>query len=73
MVTNETRLLYCQLMAHHHLSQKLGRPAAAFARGLSHIIPPQLLRLFTAAEFNELVGGGGSGEIDVADLKRHVK
>lgn len=77
-MTNDTRLLYCHLMSHYHLGTKLGRPAAAFARGLAQMVPLPLLRLFNALEFNELIGGcslegGKSGGIDIEDMKRHAK
>lgn len=36
------------------------------------IIPAAWLRLFSPAEFNQLLGGGESGGVDVADLEAHT-
>ena len=35
------------------------------------VIPGSWLRLFDPREVNQLVGGGASGDIDVADLQQH--
>ncbi|GFR45588.1 hypothetical protein Agub_g6983 [Astrephomene gubernaculifera] len=56
-VTNDSRLLYCHLLADWHLTGKLGTTAAAFARGLFAVIPQASLRLFNPREFNQLLSG----------------
>ena len=43
-VTADNRLLYCHLLADWHLNVRLGRAAEAFARGLSHLVPPGAFR-----------------------------
>ena len=43
-VANDSRLLYCHLLANWHLSTRLGRPAEAFAHGLAQMIPLTALR-----------------------------
>ncbi|KAG2440299.1 hypothetical protein HXX76_004410 [Chlamydomonas incerta] len=80
-VTNDSRLLYCHLLADWHLNGKLGPPAAAFARGLFNLIPQASLRLFNPREFNQLLsgaaadgpGGAGLAALDVADMRRYAK
>ncbi|GIL45377.1 hypothetical protein Vafri_2627 [Volvox africanus] len=80
-VTNESRLLYCHLLADWHLNGKLGPPTAAFARGLFSLIPQASLRLFNPREFNQLLsgatadgpGGGGAAPLDVADMRRWTR
>ncbi|GIL94061.1 hypothetical protein Vretimale_394 [Volvox reticuliferus] len=80
-VTNESRLLYCHLLADWHLNGKLGAPTAAFARGLFSLIPQASLRLFNPREFNQLLSGatadgpGGSGAmpLDVGDMRRWAR
>eukprot|EP00198_Chlamydomonas_reinhardtii_P008168 XP_001697505.1 ubiquitin-protein ligase [Chlamydomonas reinhardtii] len=80
-VTNDSRLLYCHLLADWHLNGKLGPPAAAFARGLFNLIPQASLRLFNPREFNQLLsgaaadgpGGAGVAALDVADMRRYAK
>ncbi|EFJ40292.1 hypothetical protein VOLCADRAFT_99935 [Volvox carteri f. nagariensis] len=48
-VTNESRLLYCHLLADWHLNGKLGAPTAAFTRGLLSLIPQGCTAQYTAA------------------------
>lgn len=36
------------------------------------VIPPAWLRIFSAPEINQLLAGGESGGIDVADMKAHT-
>lgn len=38
----------------------------------SQIIPPHWLRMFSAGEINQLLGGGKGGDWDVDDLARHT-
>ncbi|PNH11212.1 E3 ubiquitin-protein ligase [Tetrabaena socialis] len=80
-VTNDSRLLYCHLLADWHLNGKLGPPATAFARGLFNLIPQASLRLFNPREFNQLLsgaaaegpGGGGAAALDVSDMRRWAR
>lgn len=75
-MTNESRALYCHLLADHHLNRRLGRPAAAFAAGAARVLPLPALRLFSPAEFNLLLGGGGGADgsgFDVEDLRAHTE
>ncbi|KAI8470743.1 MAG: hypothetical protein J3K34DRAFT_419724 [Monoraphidium minutum] len=71
-VTNANRTLYCHLLADFHLNRRLGRPAAAFAAGMSRVLPLAALRLFSPAEFNQLLSGGAGGGVDVDDLRAHT-
>jgi hypothetical protein len=49
--------------------RRLGRPAAAFAAGMSRVLPLPALRLFSPAEFNQLLSGGLGGGVDVEDWR----
>lgn len=48
---------------------RLGSPAAAFASGMSRVLPLAALRLFSPAEFNQLLSGGTEGGLDMEDLR----
>ncbi|CAK7204375.1 ubiquitin-protein ligase (E3) [Sporothrix eucalyptigena] len=70
-VTNENRLLYFSLVAHHRLMAQPRLVTKAFLRGLGTIIDPMWLRMFNQNELQRLVGGDSS-EIDVEDLRRNT-
>ncbi|KAF6266493.1 hypothetical protein COO60DRAFT_1469979 [Scenedesmus sp. NREL 46B-D3] len=72
-VTGDNRLLYVHLLADHLLNTRLGRATAAFAGGLSVLLPPSWLRMFSPSEINQLISGGQGGGVDVEDMARYVK
>ena len=72
-VTNANVLQYVHLVADWHLRRRLDGAATAFKRGLAQIFPLAWLRLFSARELNQLLGGGGGGGVDVEDLRRHAR
>ncbi|WIA29294.1 hypothetical protein OEZ86_011799 [Tetradesmus obliquus] len=72
-VTGDNRLLYVHLLADHLLNTRLGRATAAFAGGLSVVLAPSWLRMFSPSEINQLISGGQGGGVDVEDMARYVK
>lgn len=61
------------MLADWHLNKRLGPAAAAFSRGLSRVIPPSWLRLFSPREVNQLLGGGEDSALDVEDMQAHTQ
>eukprot|EP00879_Flechtneria_rotunda_P007931 GHRR01008309.1.p1 GENE.GHRR01008309.1~~GHRR01008309.1.p1 ORF type:complete len:968 (+),score=427.16 GHRR01008309.1:1220-4123(+) len=72
-VTADNRLLYVHLLADWHLNARLGRAAAAFAGGLSGVLPPSWLHPFSPEELNELMSGGQDEGLDIDDMARYVQ
>lgn len=72
-VNNSNVLQYVYLVADWHLNKRLGTAAAAFSRGLSKVIPPPWLRLFSPREVNQLLGGGEAAVLDVDDMQAHAQ
>jgi hypothetical protein len=72
-VTDANKLQYVHLVADWHLRRRLGPGAAAFAAGLGAVLPLAWLRLFSAREVNQLLGGGDGGDVDVEDLRKHCQ
>lgn len=72
-VTTANKLQYVHLVADWHLRRRLGPSSNAFAAGLGKVIPLVWLRLFSAKEVNQLLGGGDGGEIDIEDLRNHAQ
>ena len=71
-VTNNNKALYCHLVANFYLATSNGQAIRAFKTGLTQLINPAWLRMFSPREFNELISGGQL-DIDVEDLKKHTK
>ncbi|XP_078436583.1 ubiquitin-protein ligase 7 [Wolffia australiana] len=71
-VTNENKLPYIYAIADYKLNLQIRHFANAFFRGLTDLISPSWLRIFTAKEFNQLLSGG-THEIDVEDLRSNTK
>ncbi|CAI7790013.1 unnamed protein product, partial [Closterium sp. NIES-53] len=67
-VTNENKLQYIHAVADYKLNRQMAAVVAAFLRGLSDLIQPEWLRLFSPKEFNQLLSGGEQ-DVDVEDLK----
>lgn len=70
-VTNENRLIYISAVARHRLQVQSQSQTRAFLRGLGSMIQPSWLSMFNQSELQTLIGGGSS-EIDVADLRRNT-
>lgn len=71
-VTNNNKLRYVLLASWFHLARQLDRQAAAFAAGLSEIIPLARLRIFSPSEINLLVSGEQRKGFDVDDLIKNL-
>jgi len=72
-VTAANSLQYIHLVADWHLRRRLGAAATAFGRGMERVLPVAWLRLFSAREVNQLLGGGEGGDVSVDDMRRHVQ
>ncbi|OJJ47743.1 hypothetical protein ASPZODRAFT_1765655 [Penicilliopsis zonata CBS 506.65] len=70
-VTNQNRLVYISYIARYRLQVQPALQTNAFLQGLGQIIQPSWLSMFNQPELQTLVSGQ-SGEIDVADLRRHT-
>ncbi|XP_065890414.1 ubiquitin-protein ligase E3B-like [Dysidea avara] len=71
-VTNENRISYVHLMARFKLYTQLKEQLSAFIRGFRALIPEEWTSCFSGPELQRLISGDNV-EIDVDDLKRHVR
>ncbi|KAG0485931.1 hypothetical protein HPP92_010010 [Vanilla planifolia] len=71
-VTNENKLQYIHAIADYKLNWQILPPANAFYRGLTDLISPSWLSLFSANEFNQLLSGG-KHDFDVEDLRCNTR
>ncbi|PKU78379.1 E3 ubiquitin-protein ligase UPL7 [Dendrobium catenatum] len=71
-VTNENKLQYIHAIADYKLNWQMLPPANAFYSGLTDLIAPLWLRLFSANEFNQLLSGGNH-DFDVDDLRSNTR
>ncbi|XP_059055440.1 apoptosis-resistant E3 ubiquitin protein ligase 1 [Achroia grisella] len=69
-VSNATKLSYLDALAQWRLAARVRAETAAFARGLAALVPPRLLAAFSETELELLACG--SGELGVADWRRHA-
>jgi len=67
-ITNENKLKYIGVMANYKLNVQIKEQSAAFLRGFSQIIAPDLIRMFNQDELQTIVSGNNGG-IDIEDLK----
>ncbi|GAA6055060.1 hypothetical protein JCM3770_001778 [Rhodotorula araucariae] len=70
-VTNENRLQYIVLVSNYRLNVQIAPQCRAFFAGLSEMVNPRWLRLFSQSELAVLVGGTEEA-IDIADLRAHT-
>lgn len=70
-VTNENRLEYIQRLADLKLNVQLKKQCAAFRDGLNSVVPILWLKLFNHKELQVIIGGD-TQEIDLADLRAHT-
>jgi ubiquitin-protein ligase E3 C len=71
-VTTQNKLRYVLLASWYYLARQLDRPAAAFAAGLSELLPLSRMKLFSPSEINLLVSGEQKKGFNVEDLKANV-
>ncbi|GAA5908908.1 hypothetical protein JCM8208_005615 [Rhodotorula glutinis] len=70
-VTNENRLQYIVLVSNYRLNVQIAPQCRAFFSGLSEMVNPRWLRLFSQSELAVLVGGT-EDPIDIDDLRAHT-
>lgn len=70
-VTNQNRIQYIYLIANYRLNVQIAKQCRAFFRGLSTIVDIKWLRMFNQQEL-QIVLGGASVPIDLADLRAHT-
>ncbi|KAF7258634.1 hypothetical protein EG68_04418, partial [Paragonimus skrjabini miyazakii] len=70
-VTNENRVEYMHLVAHHKLNKQIYPQVRAFMAGLNDVICIDWLRLFDADELQTLISGADT-VIDIDDLRNHT-
>jgi len=71
-VTNDNKLQYIYAVADFKLNQQLRPSIDAFRHGLSQLIRPSWLRLFSPMEVNQLLGGEFA-DIDIKDMMKYTK
>ncbi|XP_022103880.1 ubiquitin-protein ligase E3B-like [Acanthaster planci] len=71
-VTNENKISYIHLMAHHRLYRQILDQTKAFKRGFRSIINPEWLSWFSGPELQRLISGDNA-EIDLSDLRKHTQ
>lgn len=72
-VTDRNKMRYIHLVAKYHMSDRIKLQSEAFRRGLGDVIESSWLRMFNEQELQILISGVGSGDLDIADLKRNVR
>lgn len=70
-VTDANKKQYAQRLAQYLLVERISTPLCAFLQGLYQVIPRQALMLFDAHEFDYVLCG--SDTIDIEDWERHTK
>ena len=71
-VTRHNVLQYVLKLAEYKLDRSLTEAVAHFHRGLSGIIAPLWLEMFSARELEMLISGG-TRDVDVADLRKNTE
>jgi ubiquitin-protein ligase E3 C len=71
-VTSSNKLRYVLLASWYYLSRQLDRPAAAFAAGLSELLPLSRLKIFSPSEINLVISGEQRKGFSVDELRANV-
>eukprot|EP00956_Cyclotella_meneghiniana_P027192 scaffold60450_cov51-Cyclotella_meneghiniana.AAC.1 len=61
------------LVAKHHVCDRIKEQSDAFTRGLWEVIDRNWLRIFNEPELQVLISGPSDGKIDVADMKSNAR
>eukprot|EP00884_Botryococcus_braunii_P007124 jgi/Botrbrau1/16412/Bobra.0142s0012.1 len=73
-VTNANRVDYIYRVANYRLNNEQMQGACkAFRNGLLMVVRDQWLKMFNGEELQMLISGGGTGRIDLDDLRKHVQ
>ena len=71
-VTSANRYRYINLVAKHHLVDRLQAQSRAFVRGLAEVVDLKWLRMFNEPELQVLISGVRA-RLDVDDLRKHAR
>jgi ubiquitin-protein ligase E3 C len=69
-VNNYNKLRFIYLMADYKLNRNINRQTSEFVAGMKEILDMSWLRMFTADELRQLIGG--IPNINIDDLRRHA-
>lgn len=69
-VTRANRMRFIYLLADYRLNKQIKQQAAAFLRGMHHVIKPAWLRMFTPDELRLLISG--TPQLNVSQWKAHT-
>ena len=69
-VTDENKLEYVRLVAHHRMTTAIRKQIDSFLEGFHELVPPELISLFDAQELELLISG--LPDIDLDDLRAHT-
>ena len=69
-VTDENKLEYVRLVAHHRMTTAIRKQIDSFLEGFHELVPPELISSFDAQELELLISG--LPDIDLDDLRAHT-
>ena len=69
-VTDENKIEYIRLLAHHRMTTSIRTQIDAFLEGFHELVPPELVSIFDAQELELLISG--LPDIDLDDLRGHT-
>jgi E3 ubiquitin-protein ligase HUWE1 len=69
-VTDDNKLEYVRLVAHHRMTTAIRKQIDSFLEGFHELVPPELISLFDAQELELLISG--LPDIDLDDLRAHT-
>ncbi|KAL0063149.1 ubiquitin-protein ligase (E3) [Marasmius tenuissimus] len=74
-VTRDNRMQYIHLLSHFKLIKQLRLQSTSFFNGISELIQPRWVRMFTPRELSNLISGvgGGDAKVDIGDLRRWTR
>jgi ubiquitin-protein ligase E3 C len=64
---------YLDLWLRHKLESEIDEDTRWFAQGLTSVVPPGVLNMFTARDLQRLLGGDALDDDSLEDLFRHVR
>ena len=70
LVSKETRIKYIYLVANYKLNIQISKQCRSFFKGLSDMIDPRWIQMFSPSELKLLVCG--TGDLDLQDLQRNL-
>jgi ubiquitin-protein ligase E3 C len=72
-VTDNNKHRYIELVAKHHVCDRVKEQSEAFTRGLWDVIDKQWLGIFNEPELQVLISGPSDGLIDILDMKANTQ